>query len=90
MKTIRIEQVGDINCTYSYLEIFQEGETAPFLEVSVTDSKELSFTFWPVLTEIKLTLDQYEKILTTAKEFMPEVIKNEEDFQKNFPSYDTK
>ncbi|NEU70065.1 hypothetical protein GK091_24525 [Spirosoma agri] len=85
MKNIRIEKVGDINCTYPYLEIFQEGESSPFLEISVIDSKELNFTLWPVLTEVKLTLDQYEKILTTAKEFMPEVIKDEEDFQKTFP-----
>jgi hypothetical protein len=84
MNNIRIEKVGDINCTYPYLEIFQESESIPFLEVSVTDSKELNFTFWPVLTEVKLTLDQYEMILTTAKEFMPKVIKDEEDFQKFF------
>jgi hypothetical protein len=85
MKNIRIEKVGDVNCTYPYLEIFQEGEPSPFLEVSVTDSKELNFTLWPASTEVRLTLDQYEKILTTAKEFIPEVIKDEEDFQKTFP-----
>lgn len=46
MKNIRIEEVGDINADYPYLEVFLKDGTSPFLEVAISDDKELSFKFY--------------------------------------------
>jgi hypothetical protein len=66
MKSIRIEFVGDINSTYPYLEVFQEQALAPFMEVGITDGKELCFKFYPIAEALTLSLEQWERILTVA------------------------
>lgn len=82
MTPIRIEKVGDINFTYSYLELFKEQELNPFMEIGITDDRELSFTIYPVAEKVILTLEQWEHILTTAKEFLPEALRDEDSFQE--------
>ncbi|PKK36513.1 hypothetical protein BWI96_11705 [Siphonobacter sp. SORGH_AS_0500] len=81
MASIRIEKVGDINVTYPYLELFQEQQINPFMEIGITDHQELSLTIYPVAEKVVLTLEQWEQILTTAKEFLPNTLRDEEDIQ---------
>ena len=45
MGSIRIEEVGDVRSTYNCLEVFQESATSAFLMITVTEAKELRFTF---------------------------------------------
>jgi len=80
MKNIRIEEVGDINSEYPYLEIFLKEDSTPFLEVSVSLKKELSFKFFTSKTDILLEVEEWEYILETAKVFFPRVLKNEDDY----------
>ncbi len=42
---IKIEEVGDINSDYPYLEVFYTGDIAPFLEISINNRK-LSFKIY--------------------------------------------
>lgn len=88
MKSIRIEFVGDINSTYPYLEVFQEQVLAPFMEVGITDSKELCFKFYPTAEKLTLSLEQWERILTVAKDFLPKSLANEKFHQRLFPEQD--
>ena len=81
MKVLRYEKVGDISSTYSFLEVYFESGGEPFMEIGVTDSKELSFKTHVTTNEIELTLQHWEDILKTAKEFLPEALKDEEDFE---------
>lgn len=83
MKNIRIEYVGDINSDYAYLEVFLKDSSSPFLEVSVSPQKELSFKFYASTTNIQLEVGDWENILETAKSFLPYAIKNEEDYLKS-------
>ena len=53
------------------------------MEIGVTDDKELCFKTYPTDSSIDLTVENWEDILKMAKAFLPEVLKDEEDF-KNF------
>jgi hypothetical protein len=80
MKNIKIEEVGDINSSYPYMEVFSQENPNPFLEVSVSSNKELQFKFYASKSDFNLDVRELELILSTAKEFLPRVLKNEEDF----------
>jgi hypothetical protein len=80
MKNIRIEEVGDINFDFPYLEVFFQNGTNPFLEIGITEQKELSFKYYASSFDITLELEDQEYILSTAKEFLPRALKNEDDF----------
>lgn len=82
MGSIRIEEVDDIHSTYNYLEFFQQAATNAFLEVSITEAKELCFTFYPLAEEVSLSQADWERILSVSKEFIPKSIANEEFFQR--------
>lgn len=82
MGSIRIEELGDIQSTYNLLEVFQEGATGAFLVITVTEAKELCFTFYPLAEQLSLSQADWERILTIAKAFLPKTIANEESFQR--------
>lgn len=79
MINIKIEEVADINSDYNYLEIFQGDTRSPFLEVSISTDKELSFKFYGK-ADVILNIEELESILIKAKEFLPKVLKNEDDY----------
>lgn len=80
MENIRIEEVGDINSEYPYLEIFLKDNLIPFLEISISLKKELSFKFYTSKVDILLEIEEWEYILKTAKDFLPRALKNEDDY----------
>ena len=82
MGNIRIEELGDVQSTYNLLEVFQEGATNAFLLITVTEAKELCFTFYPFAERVSLSQADWERILSVAKAFLPKTIANEESFQR--------
>jgi len=80
MKKIRIEEVGDIHSDFPYLEVFLKEFTTPFMEVKILETKELSFKFYALKSDICLGIEDWEFILSTAKDFLPRALKNEDDF----------
>jgi len=80
MKNIRIEEVGDINSDYPYLEVFLKENMSPFLEVSISDDKELFLKFYASSIDVQIDVEEWEYILSTAKDFLPKALKNEDDF----------
>lgn len=80
MKNIRIEEVGDINSDYPYLEVFLKENISPFLEVSISDDKELFLKFYASSIDVQIDVEEWEYILSTAKAFLPKALKNEDDF----------
>jgi hypothetical protein len=80
MKNIRIENVGDINFDFPYLEVFFKDHTNPFLEIGVSEKKQLSFKFYVSVTEVSIGIEEWEYIISVAKDFLPRTIKNENDF----------
>ncbi len=81
MKTLRYEKVGDVSSKYSFLEVYFGNGTVPFMEIAITGNKQLSFRTYVAKTTINLTLRLWEEILTKAKEFLPEVLKDEETLE---------
>ena len=81
---IRIDNVGDINTTYNYLEVFHESAIDPFLVVSITDAKELCFKIYPLAEAFTRSQVERERILAVSKDFLPKTIANEEGFQRWF------
>jgi len=82
MKNIRVEDVGDIHSKYNYLEVFYKDFPNPFLEIGITNEKRLSFKFYASNVNIFLNVEELEYILSTAKDFLPRALKNEDDFLK--------
>lgn len=80
MKNIRIEEVGDINSQYPYLEVFLKESIDPFLEIAVSEERKLSFKFYASTAGIELDEEEWSFILSIAKSFLPRVLKNEDDF----------
>jgi hypothetical protein len=80
MKNLRIENVGDINSEYNYLEIFLGDTTSPFLEISISENRQLVFKFYTSNTDILLDVGEWEYILSSAKDFLPKALKNQDDF----------
>jgi hypothetical protein len=59
MPKLVFEKFGDLRTTYPYLCVYVDTiDGHPFMEISVTDNKELSFNIIPTSKEINLTLDQ--------------------------------
>lgn len=76
---IKIEEVGDINSDYPYLEVFLSGDLSPFLEVSIRN-KKLLFKMYVHKKDIILSSEEWEYIYKEANEFLPRVLKNEDDY----------
>jgi hypothetical protein len=55
------------------------------MEVGIADDKELYFKLYPTAEALILSLEQWERILTVAKDFLPKSLVNEEAFQRVFP-----
>ncbi|MEN9612824.1 MAG: hypothetical protein RLZZ628_3638 [Bacteroidota bacterium] len=79
-KKIRIEQLSDINFDYPYLEVFYEGLTQPFIDIGITDDKQLNFKFYACSTEMDLSIEAFDYIRITAKKFLSQALKDEQDF----------
>jgi hypothetical protein len=74
MKTIKIGEVSDINSPYRYLEVFLLDSATPFIDISVTDSEELCFKFYPQKKDLILTFEDMEHIISISKDFLPKAI----------------
>ena len=81
---IRIEKVGDVNFVYPYLEVFFYDNSNPFLEIGISDEKQLMFKFYASEGDTSLTVNEWEEILYEAKEFLPKALKDEEDYRRIF------
>ena len=82
-KNIRIEEVADVNYDYPYLEVFYKDSSQPFLDVGITDNKELNFKFYISNIEVNLSMEDVEHIQNSAKEFFFQALKNEDDFLRS-------
>jgi hypothetical protein len=80
MENIRIEEVGDINSDFPYLEVFLKEDTTPFLEIAISEDKELFFKIYASKTDVQLEVKEWEFILSTANNFLLKALKNEDDF----------
>lgn len=88
MINIRIEEVGDINFEHPYLEVFLNENNKPFLEIGVSEEKQLNFKFYPSKTDVLMNVEEWGHILSVAKIFLSRALKNEEDFL-NFTDSDS-
>lgn len=78
MAKLIFEKVGDIHSTYAYLCVYDENDTAnPFMEISVTDDKQLLFTIYAFPRNVALTLAKWQEIRDKANIFLPEVLADE-------------
>lgn len=74
---IRIEKVGAIDFKYPYLEVFEGKSINVFLDIGISDDKELVFKFYSSKVDIELSIEDWEYILNTAKEFLKQAIDDE-------------
>ncbi|WP_343664793.1 hypothetical protein [Chryseobacterium mucoviscidosis] len=76
---IKIEEVGDINSDYPYLEVFYGEDITPFLEISI-DNRNLFFKIYSSKKDILLNYEEWEYVHKIANEFLPRALKNEDDY----------
>jgi hypothetical protein len=72
------EKVGDINSVYPYICVYVEGESNPFMEIAVSEEKQLAFTFYANNQNIVLSVEQWDEIVRRGREFLPKAIADEE------------
>ncbi|WP_284460873.1 hypothetical protein [Chryseobacterium sp.] len=80
---IRIEEVGDINSEYPYLEVFFNEDISPFLEIAI-NNKELSFKIYTLEKDIILSYEEWVYIQKTASDFLPRALKDEDDYNSYY------
>lgn len=76
MHELIFEKVGDIHSTYPYLCVYLQGETEPFMEIAVTEGRDLSFTVYPREFSMTLGAEDLTEILIRAKLFLPQALEN--------------
>lgn len=78
---IKIEEVGDVNNEYNYLEVFFEDSVEPFLDIGVSEERKLVFKFYKSNKEFFLDVEEWEVILDRAKKFLPIALQNADDIK---------
>lgn len=74
--TLVFEMVGDINSTYPYLCVYDEEDRInPFMEIGVTDEKQLQYTIYACARNICLTADDWGFIQEKGREFFPKALR---------------
>ena len=72
------EKVGDINATYPYLCVYDEHDRLnPFMEISITDDKQLQYTLYANTRNIALGVEDWSLIQDKALKFLPKALANE-------------
>ncbi|MFD1246149.1 hypothetical protein [Paralysiella testudinis] len=73
------EKVGDIRSTYPYLCVYDdEDRINPFMEIAVTDEKQLQYTIYAGTRNIPLTAEEWNYIQQRAQAFLPKVLADED------------
>jgi len=73
------EKVGDINTTYPYLCVYDEHDRInPFMEIGVTDDKQLQYTIYANTRNIVLSVEDFWLIQDRALNFLPKALSDEE------------
>ena len=78
MRALVFEKIGDIRYTYAYLCVYLQGDKEPFMEIAVTDLKELELTIYPRETVVILSGNQWAEILQRGRIFLPKVLADED------------
>lgn len=81
MSKLTFEWVGDIRYTYPYLCVYFSEDLPlgnPFMDIGVTDEKELRFTFYRHEEDVVLSVQQWHKIMQEAELFMPKALATED------------
>jgi len=79
MGNIVFEKISDIDSTYPYLCVYEEGDRVnPFMEIAVNENKELEFTMYPFARNVVLTMGQWEEIQSRAKIFLTKSLADED------------
>ena len=84
MENLIFEKAVDIAREYPYLCVYFEGEKDPFIEIEITDRRELNFIFYPADKIIKIINNFFNKILIEAKKFYDHEIKEGEIYSNIF------
>ncbi len=79
MSKLLFEKVGDIHSTYPYLCVYFLGDREPFMEIAVTEARELEFTFYQHKENLVLAVQQLQEILERARSFLPQALENEDN-----------
>ncbi|MBU9382874.1 MULTISPECIES: hypothetical protein [Burkholderia] len=72
------EKVGDINSLYPYICVYIQGESNPFMEIGVSEEKQLVLTFYENDKNVALSVEQWDEIARRGREFLPKAIADED------------
>ena len=72
------EKVGDINSLYPYICVYVGGASNPFMEIGITEEKQLAFTFYANDKNVALTVEQWDEVMKRGREFLPKAIADED------------
>ena len=73
-------KASDVECDFCFLEVSQIEGAEPFMDIRISDEKELSFYLYPNKTNVALAPEQWLDIHEQALSFYQSEIANEESF----------
>lgn len=78
MSNLVFEKVSDISCDYAYLCVYDHLDRRnPFMEIAITDNKEIAFTFYSYDRNVTLTKDDLKLIQKKAADLFSFEMANE-------------
>ncbi len=77
MENLIFEKVGDINFTYPYICIYRGKEKEPFMEIGITDDKEIEMTIYSSAKNVVIDVAEWEEISRRARIFLKRVLEDD-------------
>ena len=82
MSNLKFSKVGDIGRPYPFLEVYTNGNEEVFMEINVNVNRELEFLIYESNDQTRLTLKDVEILMQRAKDFLVEVLNDEDEYNK--------
>lgn len=78
MNILHFVKVSDIEFDYCFLEVFLNEGDLPFMDIRISDDRELSFFIYAHQGEISLSLEEWIEINEKGQAFYKSEIENED------------
>jgi hypothetical protein len=80
MGILRYVKASDVEYDFCFLEVFRNDSDAPFMDVRISDDRQLSFFIYRNQPDISLSPEEWIEIHEKAMSFYKKELENEDSF----------
>lgn len=81
MSVLRYVKASDVDCDYCFLEIYQDKNESPFMDVRISDDKQLSFHIYRNQADVSLSPEEWVEIHKKALSFYKAELENQDAYK---------